>query len=282
MFGGAVPTGARCHDDADRAVRGAFIVDTIVPGSPREWWLVGLQLDDSGGLAGVTQGEWWRLITASFLHAGILHLLFNMYALYLFGPSLEALFGHGRFAVLYSCRRWVAQPPDTLRGSGATVARGLRCGVRHPRRDARGGPAALRRPCAVGALIAINLVLGFVIAGIDWRAHLGGLITGMAVAYAFAYAPRERRTLVGAGASGPFWPLRSAWSLSVPLSSRSDTGIATRQAGRRIRAAVGDPRSIAACAMPSSSRPYARPLASAVEGWRAFTRSTCRRSSSMP
>ena len=53
----------------------------------------------------------------------------------------------------------------------------------------------------VTVLIAINLALGFVIEGIDWRAHLGGLITGMAVAYAFAYAPRDRRTLIGVGAS---------------------------------------------------------------------------------
>ena len=52
----------------------------------------------------------------------------------------------------------------------------------------------------VTVLIGINLALGFVIEGIDWRAHVGGLITGMAVAYAFAYAPRERRTLIGVGA----------------------------------------------------------------------------------
>ena len=228
----------------------------------------------------MTQGEWWRLITAAFLHAGILHLLFNMYALYLFGPSLEALFGHVRFAALYFLSALGGSAVSYLRGSGATVARGLRRRVRHPRRDARGEPR-LRYDVRAGALIAINLVLGFVIAGIDWRAHLGGLITGMAVAYAFAYAPRERRTLVGAGASACSWPLRSAWSLFVPLSSRSDTG-SREVGGRRTRAAVGDPRSIAACAMPSSSRPYARPLASAAEGWPAFTRSTCRRSSSMP
>ena len=98
VFGGAVPTrGAVVTMTLIGMSVVAFLLDAIVPGSPREWWLVGLQLDDGGGLAGVTQGEWWRLITAAFLHGGILHLLFNMYALYLFGPSLEAAFGHVRW-----------------------------------------------------------------------------------------------------------------------------------------------------------------------------------------
>ncbi len=102
VFGGAVPTrGAVVTMTLIALSVVAFLIDSVVPGNPREWWMVGLQLDDNGDLAGLSQGEWWRLLTASFLHGGILHLLFNMYALYLFGPSLEAAFGHLRFAVLY-------------------------------------------------------------------------------------------------------------------------------------------------------------------------------------
>jgi membrane associated rhomboid family serine protease len=203
IFGGAVPTRGSVVTMTLIALSVvAFVIDLVVPGQPREWWMVGLQLDDSGDLAGLAQGEWWRLITASFLHGGILHLLFNMYALYLFGPSLEAAFGHVRFAVLYllsalggSAVSYLFANPvqPSLGASGAVfgilgatlvVSRRLRYDVR-----------------AVTVLIAINLVLGFVIEGIDWRAHVGGLLTGMAVAYAFAYAPRERRTLIAIGAS---------------------------------------------------------------------------------
>jgi membrane associated rhomboid family serine protease len=203
VFGGAVPTrGAVVTMTLIALSVVAFLIDTIVPGQPREWWLIAVQPDLSGELGGVAQGEWWRLITASFLHGGILHLLFNMYALYLFGPSLEAAFGHVRFAVLYLLSAlggsavsylfaYPVQPSLGASGAvfgilGATlvVSRRLRYDVR-----------------AVAVLIAINLVLGFVIEGIDWRAHVGGLLTGMAVAYAFAYAPRERRTVIAIGAS---------------------------------------------------------------------------------
>jgi membrane associated rhomboid family serine protease len=203
VFGGAVPTrGAVVTMTLIGLSVVAFLIDTVVPGSPREWWLVGVQPEFSGELGGVSQGEWWRLITASFLHGGILHLLFNMYALYLFGPSLEAAFGHVRFAVLYllsalggSAVSYLFAHPlqPSLGASGAVfgilgatlvVSRRLRYDMR-----------------AVTALIAINLVLGFIIEGIDWRAHVGGLVTGMVVAYAFAYAPRERRTLIAIGAS---------------------------------------------------------------------------------
>ncbi len=203
LFGGSVPTrGAVVTMTLIALSVVAFLIDSIVPGNPREWWMVGLQLDDSGNLAGLSQGEWWRLLTAAFLHGGILHLLFNMYALYLFGPQLEAAFGHVRFAVLYvlsalggsAVSYLFANPVQPSLGASGAVFGILGATLvvsRRLRYDVRG----------VTVLIGINLALGFVIEGIDWRAHLGGLITGMAVAYAFAYAPRERRTLIGVAAS---------------------------------------------------------------------------------
>jgi membrane associated rhomboid family serine protease len=202
LFGGSVPTrGAIVTMTLIALSVVAFLIDSIVPGHPREWWMVGLQLDDSGNLAGLSQGEWWRLLTAAFLHGGILHLLFNMYALYLFGPQLEAAFGHVRFAALYvlsalggsAVSYLFANPVQPSLGASGAVFGILGATLvvsRRLRYDVRG----------VTVLIGINLALGFVIEGIDWRAHLGGLITGMAVAYAFAYAPRGQRTLIGVGA----------------------------------------------------------------------------------
>ena len=49
----------------------------------------------------VRDGEWWRLLTAGFLHIGPIHLLFNMLALWVLGRDMEAVLGHGRFLAVY-------------------------------------------------------------------------------------------------------------------------------------------------------------------------------------
>ncbi len=58
--------------------------------------LLGLKVNEL-----IVQGQYWRLLTPMFLHGDILHLGFNMYALYIFGPSLERYFGHLRFITLF-------------------------------------------------------------------------------------------------------------------------------------------------------------------------------------
>jgi len=150
----------------------------------------------------VAGGDFYRLATSAFLHYGILHLLFNMWALYIVGPPLEQWLGRLRYVALYalsalggSVMVYLFSPLNaaTVGASGAVfglfgatfvVARKLRLDVRW-----------------VVALIVINLVLTFSIPGISWQGHLGGLITGGALAGAYAYAPRAHRTLVQAGAT---------------------------------------------------------------------------------
>jgi membrane associated rhomboid family serine protease len=157
--------------------------------------LVAITLDADRDLGGVAAGEWWRLLTAAFMHASTpFHILLNMYALYLFGPPLESVFGRVRFLALYLL--------SALGGSLASYA------FNSPFQPSLGASGAIfgllgasivvsRRlgmdAGALWVLLGLNLVLGFTIGGIDWHAHLGGLITGAAVAAILAYAPRQRQ-----------------------------------------------------------------------------------------
>ena len=152
------------------------------------------------GSRAVADGDLYRLVTSAFLHFGVTHLLFNMWALYVVGPPLEKSLGRLRFGTLYALSAlggsvlvYLLSPLNaaTAGASGAVfglfgatfvVGRRLNLDVRW-----------------VVALIAINLVITFVIPGISWQGHVGGLITGALIAAAYAYAPRERRNLVQAG-----------------------------------------------------------------------------------
>ena len=150
----------------------------------------------------VTLHEPWRLVTAAFLHSPgqPLHILFNMYALWLTGPYLEALLGRARFLALYlicalggSVGYLVLVSPDSGGWFAGTVgASGAVFGLfgaffvvqRRMNRDAG----------QIVAVVAINFVIGIVVPGIAWQAHLGGLVTGVVAAAALVYAPRDRRT----------------------------------------------------------------------------------------
>jgi membrane associated rhomboid family serine protease len=137
---------------------------------------------DRDGPVGVAQGELWRLITGGFLHAPTnpLHILFNMYLLFVLGRMLEPVLGHVRFAALYfaallagSFGAIVAAPGTlTLGASGAVF--GL-MGAAFAMERARGVDP---RQSGVLPLIVINLLLGFAIPGVSVGGHIGGLIGG--------------------------------------------------------------------------------------------------------
>jgi membrane associated rhomboid family serine protease len=146
---------------------------------------------------GVAAGEWYRLATAAFLHGSVLHLAFNMYALYLFGPPLEAALGRVRFLALYllaalggSAASYAFSAPTqaSLGASGAIF--GLFAGYLVMSRKLG------RDTSALVVLLAVNVVLGFTFPSIDWRAHAGGFLAGGVLAYVMVHAPRERRTVV--------------------------------------------------------------------------------------
>lgn len=151
-------------------------------------------------LVGVAEGQYWRLVTAAFLHDPYswLHIAFNMYALYVLGPPIEAMLGRARFLALYlisavgGTAASYAFLPSNVPSVGASTAIFGLFGAWIVLGRKRGLDI---RPMWV--LLAINLGLGFLVPGIDWRGHIGGLVAGALVSAAFAYAPRgPSRTLV--------------------------------------------------------------------------------------
>lgn len=145
--------------------------------------------------------EPWRMLTAAFLHSQgfVLHVVLNMYMLWIFGQALEPLLGRIRFLALYLISAvggsvgYLALTPILPPGGpvGVVGASGAIFGLfgamllvqRH-----RGGDTR-----QLWVLIAINGVIGFVVPQIAWQAHLGGLVTGALCAAVLAYAPRGPR-----------------------------------------------------------------------------------------
>jgi len=144
--------------------------------------------------AAIAQGEWWRLITSTLLHGSILHLLFNMYALYWLGPQLERSLGHVRFAALYvlaalggSVASYWFSDLNTVSVGASGAIFGLITATIVIGREMRSDVSQLV------VLLGINVVIGFAQPGIDWRAHFGGAITGAAVAVIYTKGTRLNR-----------------------------------------------------------------------------------------
>jgi membrane associated rhomboid family serine protease len=147
---------------------------------------------------GVSQGEYYRLFTAMFMHFGLIHLGFNMLTLWYIGRPLETLLGPIRFLALYlicgiggnvACYLF---SPGSLSAGASTALFGL-----------FGALFILLRKLNLNAnalmpIIIINLVLTFTASDISIPGHIGGLLTGVVVGYAFAHAPQANRTLIQA------------------------------------------------------------------------------------
>ena len=151
----------------------------------------GLSCPDGAQLVpGVADGAYWELVTSMFTHVEIWHIAFNMFALWTFGPQIEALFGRVRFLALYFLAG--------LAGSAVVVWAGGFGGT-HGASGALFGLMAARLVVALKARgdvqgIATWLVASFVgtlllISNVSWQGHLGGVIGGAAVAGVLAYAP---------------------------------------------------------------------------------------------
>ncbi|GGO73708.1 rhomboid family intramembrane serine protease [Nocardioides deserti] len=147
-------------------------------------------------LPGVVDGALWQVLTSGFTHVQVLHIAFNMFALYVLGPQLEAALGRARFLALYflsllagsAVVLWFAgEYQATLGASGAVY--GLFAALFVLARKVGGDVRQL------GILIAVNVVITFAVPGISWQGHLGGFVGGLLVALVLVYSPRgPRRT----------------------------------------------------------------------------------------
>ncbi|CAL9514067.1 Rhomboid protease GlpG [Streptomyces sp. enrichment culture] len=154
-----------------------------------------------GPLVGVAEGQWYRLLTAMFLHGSYIHILFNMLSLWWIGSPLEAALGRARYIALYlasglagSALTYLLAAPNqaSLGASGAVFGLFGAMAVLMRRQNYDMRP--------VVALLVINLIFTFSPGfNIAWQAHVGGLVAGVVIGYAMLHAPRERRALIQYG-----------------------------------------------------------------------------------
>lgn len=134
---------------------------------------------------GLTAVQPWTMLTSVFLHGSVLHILFNMYSLFVFGPILESLLGRARFLALYLVSGFGGSVAVLLLapGGGVLGASGAIFGL-------MGAFFVIQRRLGgnnvqILLVIGLNLAAGFFITTISWQAHVGGLIAGGVVAFIY-------------------------------------------------------------------------------------------------
>lgn len=144
-----------------------------------------------------TGGDWWRLVTAMFVHVGIIHIAFNMYALIYVGMYLEPMLGKWRYTVAYLCTGVLASissiwwSKDIVSAGASGAIFGL-YGVFFALLTTKLIPAKMRSSLlsSIGIFIGYNLLYGAGKQGIDNAAHIGGLLTGFLIGYIYLFSFR--------------------------------------------------------------------------------------------
>ena len=138
----------------------------------------------------VASGEWYRLITAMFLHITLLHIAMNSLALYVFGQLIESALGSRRMLALYLVTGFAASAASFAFGNAAVAAAGASGAIfgmlgAWLAYNLRRRSLSLARSNIQFALllIGINLAFGFTVRNIDYVAHIGGLIAGLAAGF---------------------------------------------------------------------------------------------------
>ena len=148
----------------------SYLIQLLVPGYEEALWISGFDFE---------QGEYWRLFTVALVHGGFFHLGFNLYALHILGTPVELYFGRNKYILILLTSLLFGSLASALFNNpfiasvgasgivfglfGCLALIGARVGV-----EWRG----------IIGILFINFALGFIIGGIDWRAHIGGLLGG--------------------------------------------------------------------------------------------------------
>jgi len=157
------------------AICASYLIQLLVPSYESNFLLY---------RAGIESGEYYRLLTVALLHGGLLHLGFNMYSLHLLGTPVENFYGRGRYAAILLVSQLAASCASIFLNTANVYSIGASGAIF----GLFGSLAVSGRAMGVdfrsiGTIILINFALGFMVSGIDWRAHLGGLIGGAAATW---------------------------------------------------------------------------------------------------
>jgi len=155
------------------------------------------------GPAIAVNDEYYRLVTAAFLHGSLLHILFNMYALFLLGYQLEGVLGRARYIGLFlACAiggntlSYLVNGLETFSVGASTAIFGFFAAYYVIARRLRMDTTQIL------IVVAINLAITFTISNIDRWGHIGGLVVGLVVGLLYAYVPPRRAAFQAAGVVG--------------------------------------------------------------------------------
>ncbi|MGI9020633.1 MAG: rhomboid family intramembrane serine protease [Solirubrobacterales bacterium] len=175
----------------------AFLGEVLAGGSGAASIGGGGSLIQDGGLNAFAidvGGEWWRIVTSGFLHAGPLHLLLNMFALYILGSMLEPAVGTARFVAIYvvsmlagACGALILDPNELTVGASGAVFGLMSAAFVMARRRGMEDLAS-----QIGLYVVINLVFTFSVPNISVGGHVGGLVGGALAALLIAWFERSR------------------------------------------------------------------------------------------
>ena len=148
----------------------------------------------------VQNGEFYRLFTCMFVHADILHILFNMIALYSIGPVVERYYGKSKFLLIYlvsgllgSIFSGVFMTADSISIGASGAIFGLLGSISYFTYYYRATLQGILRG-SIMPVIIINLVIGFLSSSIDLSAHIGGLIGGILISMAIGIGDKHRKS----------------------------------------------------------------------------------------
>jgi membrane associated rhomboid family serine protease len=169
-----------------------FVIEIVVGGPRALFDPSGQLLFDLGAMAppAVANGQFWRLFTAMFLHAGLLHVALNAYFFWLFGRVVESVFGRTWMLLIFLASGFLASVASYAFGPVVALAVGASGAIsgvfgafiayNYRRRHLAANAANLRMALTV---IVLNAFIAVAYSSIDWRAHVGGLVAGFALGY---------------------------------------------------------------------------------------------------